>query len=81
MSLERVDTATSQEISRGTSSAHTTHAADTYGGNPERHARARGANSSEIPLPQKGTPNSSEGAERNSGTQINPQKIRVKTEV
>jgi hypothetical protein len=68
MSLERIDMATSQEISRGTSPAHTTRAADTYGENPERRARARGqANSSKIPLPQKGTPNSSEGAEPNSG--------------
>jgi hypothetical protein len=62
-----VSEATSHEISRGTSSAHTTRAADTYGGNPKRRARARWANSSEIPLPQKGTPNSSGGAEPNSG--------------
>jgi hypothetical protein len=75
-----VSEATSQEISRGTSSAHTTRAEDTYGGNPERRARARGTNSSEIPLPQKGTPNSFEGAEPNSGnsdlSSENPGKTR-----
>jgi hypothetical protein len=80
-----VSEATSQENSRGTSSAHTIRAADTYGETPERRARA----DMQILLKdflryrflKKVHQIRLKGLNLIRGTQIYPQKIWVKTEV